>query len=364
MDEEPGFEQKIPATIDTLRDFARVSESEISQFFSRPVKIYEHDWDVGGIAERNFNPWALWLRNKRVVNRINNYRNFSGTLCVKVLLNGNQFYWGAALLPYNPATPNQRMRSYYPGLIDRIPASQRIHLWLEPTTNEGGCMRLPFLYNRDAIPLPSATDSTLNTLGRLQFDPVVQLRHDTSTKAIRVTYYAWVDDIILSSPTAAATTGLVPQSGDEYSKKPISSVATSISGIASKLTKVPGIAPYAMATQQMANAVGGVARAFGYSKPTCLQEPKRVRAQMLNSMAVGDGQDECDVLALTSKQEVSIDPRLVGLSEQDEMDIEYLCGIESWIGSTTWLPADAPDQVLCSIPVSPWYCRIGLGGGR
>ena len=44
VDEQPGFEQKIPMTVDSLRDFARVSEAEIAQFFSRPVKIFEHDW--------------------------------------------------------------------------------------------------------------------------------------------------------------------------------------------------------------------------------------------------------------------------------------------------------------------------------
>lgn len=363
VDEEPGFEEKMEAEMDDLRGFSHVPESDIAEFFSRPVKIFEHDWNVDAVTDYIINPWDLWLRNKRVANRITNYRNFSATLCVKVMLNGNQFYWGSALLSYAAGYEQQRMRRYENKMIDVGPASQRIHLWLEPTTNEGGCMRLPFVYPNDALSLPVASEEALENLGVLWFDTVSVLQHDSTTKPIKVTYYAWAENVTLSGPTQFNLAGLVPQSGDEFSRKPISSVATSVASMAGKLAKVPPLAPYALSTQTVANAIGTMASALGYSKPSNLQEPMRVRKQQFNSFAVTDGSDECDVTALTQKHEVTIDPRTVGLGSTDEMEIEHICNIESYIGTATWQYNAEANDILVSVPVSPFVSRTSLRAG-
>jgi len=364
VDEEPGFEEVINDAPDDIRRYTHETSMDIREFFARPVPIWTHNWIFGDANQHMlFNPWDLWMKNKRVANRLTNYKNFSGTLCVKVLLNGNQFYWGSALLSHCPAFLNQRIRTYTNNILDIVPASQRLHLWLEPTTNEGGCMRLPFLYNYDAMHLPDATPAALDALGRLWFTVVTALAHESSTRSVRVTYYAWVDDIVLSSPTAVNMNGLTAQSGDEYSRKPVSTMATSVASVASKLTSMPTIGPFALATQQVANAVGSMAAAMGYSKPTHLQEPHRVRKQMFNSMSTGDGQDECDVLALTQKHEVTIDPRTVGLDSTDEMDLNYICGIESYIGRAPWTAEDPANKILCSMPVSPFVCQTAIRAG-
>jgi hypothetical protein len=58
-------------------------------------------------------------------------------------------------------------------------------------------------------------------------------------------------------------------------------------------------------------------------------------------------------LSLDSKQELTIDPRVVGLGPEDEMDITSICKRESYLTKFTWTVAATSDAFLFNIPVSP-----------
>jgi hypothetical protein len=71
------------------------------------------------------------------------------------------------------------------------------------------------------------------------------------------------------------------------------------------------------------------------------------------SLANTDQQDPVSKLTLDSKQELSVDPRVVGLGSVDEMVISYIAQREMYVGTTTWTEAQAIGTVLRTININP-----------
>jgi len=62
-----------------------------------------------------------------------------------MLISGNSFYYGRALVSYNPFLLRDdvtRNRAFFEQ--DLVGASQKPHFMLDPTTSQGGEMMLPF----------------------------------------------------------------------------------------------------------------------------------------------------------------------------------------------------------------------------
>jgi hypothetical protein len=353
LDQNPSFTCTVDSTIDSTRRATADREVSYEEFFSRPVEIFSTEWQVGSSVSVTFQPWDLYLRNKRVANRINNFRNFKGKLHVKFLLNGNQFYWGKAMASYMPwnNSPNHTSTDDW---LSIIPASQRPHIWIDPTTSQGGEMVLPFFLPDDCLQLTSFNDTA--QMGYFWIQSLVNLRHAQSqTRPVRITVYAWASEVELTSPTQTNMTGLTAQAGvvDEYGEGVVSKPASVVEKIAGKLSTAPMIGPYAMATQMAAGAIGNIARLFGYSRPRNIKAIDTRRVWQTGDLACTDTEDTAMTLALTAKQEVSVDPRIAGLGGQDEMDFSYLNAKPSVLTTFPWAYTDASKDPLFSIAVTP-----------
>lgn len=332
---------------------AHAPEADLGNFFTRPVVINSFDWTPNTNPSVKIEPWRLWLSNPRVSNRLTNFRNFRGKLCVRVVLNGNSFYWGKMLASYMPY-PTVAHPSYFTEFADVRTASQRQHLWLDPCTSQGGELKFPFFYRADSL---NMTVNNGAELGELWFTDVAVLRHAQElTVPVRVTTFAWVEDIVLSGPTSTDILTLSPQSGrvDEFScDGVVSQPAKLVAKLAGRLRNVPTIAPYAMATQMVSNGIAEIASAFGYSRARQVQAPMAVKPWNTGNMASTDAADTSMTLALTDKQEVTIDSRTVGLDGTDEMAFAHLQRIPSLV---TWFPWNLSNNTydpLFSIAVNP-----------
>jgi hypothetical protein len=115
-----------------------------------------------------------------------------------------------------------------------------------------------------------------------------------------------------------------------------------------------------------AETVAGIASIFGYSKPSEISNAGFMRNTPNYSMATADGSDMVQKLSLNRKQEITVDPVTVGLSDcEDTMAIAKIASIESYITDFEWSPAETtPDTWLFSIAVTPTqYLNITTGGG-
>jgi len=72
-------------------------------------------------------------------------------------------------------------------------------------------------------------------------------------------------------------------------------------------------------------------------------------------IGVTDDEDTSEKTTITSKQEVIMDPSVVGLSPEDELTIQHLCSKTGYLYTFDWSASDNVDDVLFSTAVGPRY---------
>lgn len=353
-DHNPSFDYVVDSEMDPTRTLADQDDDDLGSFFSRPIKIQSYSWVPGTLYE-NFNPWTDYFTNKRVINRLTNFNLLRARLCVKFLVNGNPFYYGRAIASYLPLQ-NQDSFTRTRELVgqDIISASQRPHVYLDPTTCQGGVMCLPFVWIYDSMSIP---DQDWTRMGEINLREMNALQHVNGTAdPITISVFAWAEDVTVSVPTSTDPGALSPQMGeiDEYGTGPVSRPASTIARTAGMLKNIPAIGPFARATEIGASAVSAVAQVFGYSRPVELEPIHYYRPRPTGNMANANYPDTSTKLTVDAKQELSIDPRIVGLGSDDEMELKSIATRESFLTTTGWQLSDPPETVIAEFEVTPF----------
>lgn len=352
-DQTADWVYSVPSMPDTTYSAAETQDATLEEFFARPVRIASYTWTPGTAFFQYLDPWTSFFHNVRVVNRINNYYMIRAKLHVKMMINGNGFYYGRVLAAYTPR-PTEIFGSPLPRALvpqDMIQMSQIPHVYLDPTTSQGGSLELPFFCPANAI---SITGDTFAQMGAITFRDLNVLQHaNGGTSPVTISVFAWATDVHLSIPTSTRNGSITAQAGDEYATGPISRPAATIARAAGALAKVPSIAPYAKATQVAAGAVGTVASLFGYSRPTQEAPSETVKPEFVGVLANSNAKDNATKLTMDCKQEVTVDPRVVGLGDSDEMTILSLSQRESYLTTFGWSDSQAPDTLLYAKYVTP-----------
>jgi hypothetical protein len=211
-------------------------------------------------------------------------------------------------------------------------------------------LELPFLWPYNAV---SITNGDVSTLGRIFIESFTILRHaNGATDNVTITPYIWATDMQLSVATSGNASGMIPQS-DEYA--PISKPATATAKMFAKLTDVPIIGPYARASEMAARTTAGVAKLFGYSRPAVIRDRGEMVPKYCGTMSYTNTGDTTSKLALDAKNEVTVDPRVVGVAGTDEMDFKSLAQRESYVAQFAWSVTDSPGKELFWSSVQPLY---------
>lgn len=329
---------------------ATADDTSLENFFKRPIKVLEFPWEINTDVLQQFDIWSAYITNKRVANRLTNFNNLRANLCTKITVNGNGFYYGRMLVSYVPNYAEDELSLFDSSKVYKIPASQRPHIYLDPTTSQGGQMKLPYIWKNDYMSLP---EGDFTNFGLLVLETLTTLQHaNGATDSISVSIFAWLEDVTLATPTSQNILGLTPQSGDEYSCNPVSTPALAVAGAAKSLSILPGISKYAMATSQIATMTAAVAKLFGFARPAVVQDIVPFKPTFGN-FANTTAADAVAKLTFDAKQEVTIDSRVVGLDGTDEMSMKYFLTRESYITWFPWLTSNLPEDCLWSTYVTP-----------
>jgi len=335
---------------------ADTNDADLQNFFSRPIKTRSYSWTIGSNFFQTFNPWSDFFENPRVLNRITNYNLLRCKLKVRLVLNGNGFYYGRAIASYNPM-PNldqfTKDRSWV--LADVVAASQRPHVYLDPTNSLGGTLTLPFCWYENALRIPA---QDWREMGKMHIHGMQQLKHaNGATDDITLSVFVWAEDVSLAVPTSNEPSALSPQMGevnDEFKKDgAISKPANMVAKVAGALEGVPTITPFAKATKMAANAVSGIASHFGYSRPNVLADENPYRPAYVGNMTNANASDTSVKLTLDGKQELSVDPRTMGLGGKDEMTVKSIATRESYLTSFNWAKSATAETLLWNSEVNP-----------
>lgn len=359
-DNAPGQKDSRGAVMDPTRELGFIHDTDLNNFFSRPVRIFQTEWTVNSGLFARFNPWELFWEDPRNAEKIRNYFLLKCTLHVKLVVNGNAFYYGRAMFGYEPLAPldNFSYSKYRPFVNeDVVRLSQRMKIFVNPTESQGGSLELPFFWPRNAWVIP---DNEWRDMGECVLTSIGILKHaNGGTDPVTVSVFAWAENVSYAIPTGfvpAEPEMGIPEMADEHNKDVISRPASNVARYAGALANVPWIGPFAKATEIGAGAVASVAKIFGYSTPTNL-DYSIMTPNPRPSLAVVDTKYPTNKLSVDSKQEVTLDPATTGISPTDELPIASIAGRESYLTSFNWLQSDVLDQTLFQIYVDPMQTR-------
>lgn len=353
-DQNPSYGYTIDSQPDATYGQADMEDVSLAKFLSRPVLIQSFDWstDAPQIYER-FNPWENFFEEPRIANRIAHYSLLRAKLKIRVLVNGNQFHFGRAIMSYVPLPEVDYLTTDRAWVQqDLIQASQRPHIYLDPTYSQGGELTLPFFWYKNALSIP---DSEWGDMGEMILHTINVLKHaNGASDNVTINVFAWAEDVNLSAPTSETADTLDPQAGgDEYGQGIISKPAGIVARVAGKLKTLPGIAPYARATEIGAGAVSQIAGIFGFCRPNDVSQIQAYKPTYMGNMANTDAPDTAIKLSIDSKQEVTIDPRTVGLSDVDELNLKAMAQKESFLTKFEWPVSASRGYGLWNAAVTP-----------
>jgi hypothetical protein len=396
-DQNPSYVYGVDYVDDPTRGIQDTDDATLDNFFSRPLKISTQEWGTGTTLGYDFDPWELYFGNPRVINRMTNYNLMRAKLRLKIVINGNGFQYGRAMVGYLPMDSYDDM-SVFASLIpqDLVQLSQCPHVFIDPTTSTGGELCLPYFnhFNNSSIPL-----SNYRNLGRIYVRTINALKHANGAgDKCTVSIFAWAEDVQLNVLTSVDALTLTPQSGMEFKGKKntmskstqggkkssyarqdggaatagkeideanstgmVSGPATSIVKAANALSVIPQIAPFAMATSKVVGAVGNAAKALGYSRPPITKNPEPYRPTPTSQLATTNTPDTAIKLTVDEKQELTIDPGIAGLGPEDPMSIQNIASRESYLTKFNWDMGTAPETLLWNARVDPVQWVISGG---
>jgi hypothetical protein len=140
---------------------------------------------------------------------------------------------------------------------------------------------------------------------------------------------------------------------DEYGVGPISGPASAVAKMAGAMRKVPYIGKFATATEMGANAVVGIAKLFGFTNVPVIEPAIPFRPSPFPQLASPEIGYPVEKLTMDSKNELSIDPTIVGLPADDELAIQTFAGRQSYLCSSSWTTATSVDSILFGAKVNP-----------
>lgn len=390
VDGDTPWSYDISSSPDATTQLAGFSDAALGSFLGRPIKIKEFRWTPESTRLFEvFNPWTEFFSNPDVLQKINRYRNLRCNLRMKMLINGNSFYYGRALVSYNPYLVRDKVtlnRAFFEQ--DLVGASQKPHFMLDPTTSQGGEMLLPFLWPQNFLDITQ--NNWTQNMGRVTIHDFDILRHaNGGTDPITVTVFVWAEDVVLSVPTTVqAQSGTadreldqfgfptyIEQAGGMKKKGPmkkvdntrtndefvkdglISKPASAVANAANAFSMIPVIAPYAKATSMVATRIGQVAKIFGYSRPQVLEDTKPYVPRYMGNLSNTDTSESLVKLSLDSKNELTIDTRVMGLGGEDELAISAIAQRPSFWQQFNWPESATTDTLLASILVTPALVR-------
>jgi len=390
VDGDTPWRYDVAHSADSTTQLAGFSDAQLGDFLSRPLKIREYQWTPGAQLFEFFNPWQDFFGNSDVKEKINRFRNLRCNLNMKVLVNGNSFYYGRALLSYNPYLVKDnvtRNRAFF--VQDLVQASQKPHILLDPCSSQGGELVLPFIWPENYLDITKANWAA--DMGRVTIHDFDILRHaNGGTDPITVSIFVWADNLTLSVPTTSQVqSGNTDRPLDEYGfplpyieqasaysgKKQtkkinntsnndefvkdglISKPASAVAKASNALAMIPVLAPYAKATSLVATKIGEIARILGYSRPQVLEDTRSYVPRFMGNLSNSDAAENLVKLSLDSKNELSIDTRVMGLGGHDELTVNSIAQRPSFWHQFDWPESAVTDTLLASMLVSPACVR-------
>jgi len=331
---------------------SQLISSTLGNYMSRPTKILTYTWseNAPGGVQNTFYPWRLFFTHPYISNKLQSFGLIRCKLHVKLTVNASQFYYGSIGAFYQPRKPSIDNINWSKSTSGgQILISQRPHVWLNPQSVSSAEMELPFLVNTNWLSTYNA--QALENMGTMDLVQFAALRsaNGVTTTGVNIVVYAWATDVEVTGPTYNA----ILQSKKEYLPSgQISGPASTIANVASRLTDIPVIGPFAKATEMVSGTVGSLAAFFGFTNVPNVRDVEPVKSVAFHTLASSQISEPINKLSLQPKQETTLFSKYEAQSE-DPLHIASLVGRESFLCGSLWSTTDTENTVLFTSSVRP-----------
>nr|QUS52704.1 polyprotein [Mute swan feces associated picorna-like virus 8] len=331
-------------------------QQDLAKYLSRPRLIHSYVWPENSSngVKSSFTPWAGFFNDANMAAKLRGYSLLRANLKLKFLVNGSPFYYGSMLAAYTPLTGWRADTAAGSVNLLLVANSQKPHVWLENQNMSTAEMELPFLFPYPYMDITELDNLTgMGKVELIQYVPLLSA-NGTSTSNIDVQVYAWAEDVMLSGPTDRP----ILQSGFKPDGQ-VSSIASAVASAAGKLTKVPLLGPYAMATQMASTAISDVASYFGFTNVPNIADvaPMKQMPFQLASTAISEPVHK---LSLQPKQETAIGSKQHGGLGEDDLTISRFVGRTSFVVGSEWTTTLTPGTPIFTTAVTPATFQTGL----
>jgi len=333
------------------RDMYKTMTDSLASYLERPVLIEAMEWGMGVTLYNSYNILDLIFAASPIKDKLQYFANISFNIEISLEVAANPFLYGMLMANWVPYPK-------YDGLIrdrgiffeDNVEASQRQKIFIDASTSTGGTMTIPFYWPANYFSLVKDSPEDFGYLSVRQLNP---LMHVTGADQ-KVTVYirARLIDVRMhtsSNKPVGALTSMSLQA-DESPDDKLSSKATRLADLASSLT--PYLGGYAIATEKAARVSAAALRAMGLSHPRSKEMIHQFENRPIGNLTNFNVPTNTPTLALDEHNEVTVDPTISGMSE-DEMSFDYILKKETFIGTYDWDINDLEGTVLAFHRVHP-----------
>jgi hypothetical protein len=346
----------LPRTLyDTVGDN---TERGLKEFLSRPVILEQGNWAVGAASTVSLGSWnfpdAMFTSAyaDQITRKLLGFTLMKARIRLRLQVNSQPSYAGILLLSYIPHANymQNKVASLYSTLTS-LSGCTHVTMNLANTTS----MEFTTPYISQHLFANLVTGQ--GTFGRMNLQVMSPLTIGAGTTT-PVTWTLWAnfEDVELRFPTNGSISTAFAQVGGESipQKKTglISGAVGTVGGVIAKTLPALGLGALSQPVEALASSVSGIARFFGFAKPTIQSQPVFIKNYALRGHLNMDGSDTCIKLGASVATELQTLTGFAG-TDEDEMNLSYIASRPSIIDTTTWRASATQDTVVATYRVTP-----------
>jgi len=298
--------------------------------------------------------------------KIAGFLGIRATIVLRIVVNANRFQQGRyqlAWIPLGGQSFGNRTTAFINAHANQRKQRSQLHrVEIDLNCDTEGELVIPYSSalnwyptRHTTVPLNSAGE-----LGVIGLYPYVALTAASGSLTAGFKIYMHLEDVELFGAAVPQMgrklSRVVKRNASEIEAKnagigPVESAMNMGSQISNALSVVPILTPFAKPASWVFDALGGVAAAFGWSKPANLSQAHRVVMQ--NAPYIGSVNNDDYALPLSLDVKNYVEPIPMGISDVDEMDFLALCSIPTWISTVSWTTSQVSGTLLSAFSATP-----------
>jgi len=360
-----GAETKVENIIDVtggLSDMSMVGtdrlkvssdDFDVKAFLARPIQVASVVLGQGASFDLKYDIWDIFTSNPSIRAKLRNFAFMKCDLGVKIAVSGTPFHAGRLLVSYQPfpdvnetlggfGITHRTARLKY---LSQAPGARTIDV----RSNKPLDIVCPYvspkpigrLFNTATGVISAASPfEDFAELGSLYVSSINNITAcSTNPSDVYMQIYLYAKNISLHGSTGTQMS--ITTESDECNVGPLERMSSGAVKISNLLSSIPMIKPYSTISSIAFGAMRDVAAMFGWSYPTLVSVPTRIRPDPFQNGAQVVGVDTGKRVTIDPKQELAMEIGAFA-NDGDDLVISSIAKRESLFDTFPWEPTDDP----------------------